>query len=57
MQNNETKLRDEDKKRHYLWYSDPCLLFDLCKRRYVRQVALFHDYRLYEFTILVSKAL
>jgi SAM-dependent methyltransferase len=46
---------DEDKKRDYLYYADPCWLFDLCKRRYSRQVALFHDYGLYEFTILVRK--
>jgi hypothetical protein len=31
-------------------------LFDLCKRRYSRNVALLHDYEIYEFTILVRKA-
>ena len=46
---------DEDKKRDYLYYADPCRLFDLCKRRYSRQVALLHDYGLYEFAILVRK--
>jgi len=51
-----TSYSDEDKKRDYLYYADPCLLFDLCKRRYSRQVALLHDYGLYEFTILVRKA-
>lgn len=50
-----TSYSDEDKKRNYLYYADPCLLFDLCKRRYSRQVALLHDYGLYEFTILVRK--
>lgn len=50
-----TSYSDEDKKRDYLYYADPCLLFDLCKRRYSRQVALLHDYGLYEFTILVRK--
>ncbi len=50
-----TSYSDEDKKRDYLYYADPCRLFDLCKRRYSRQVALLHDYGLYEFTILVSK--
>lgn len=50
-----TSYSDEDKKRDYLYYADPCLLFDLCKRRYSREVALLHDYGLYEFTILVRK--
>jgi len=50
-----TSYSDEDKKRDYLYYADPCRLFDLCKRRYSRQVALIHDYGLYEFTILVRK--
>lgn len=51
-----TSYSDEDKKRDYLYYADPCQLFDLCKHRYSRQVALLHDYGLYEFTILVRKA-
>lgn len=50
-----TAYSDEDKKRDYLYYADPCWLFDLCKKRYSRQVALLHDYGLYEFTILVRK--
>lgn len=50
-----TSYSDEDKKRDDLYYADPCLLFNLCKRRYSRQVALLHDYGLYEFTILVRK--
>jgi SAM-dependent methyltransferase len=50
-----TVYSDEDKKRDYLYYSDPCFLFDLCKQRYSRNVALLHDYGLYEFTILVRK--
>jgi SAM-dependent methyltransferase len=52
-----TSYSDEDKKRGYLYYAHPCELFDLCKRRYSRQVALLHDYGLYEFTILVRKSL
>lgn len=51
-----TTYSDEDKKLGYLYYADPCRLFDLCKLRYSRQVALLHDYGLYEFTILVRKA-
>jgi hypothetical protein len=40
-----------------LYYGDPCALFDHCKRRYARNVAVLHDYGLYEFTILVRKDL
>lgn len=50
-----TSYSDLDKMRDNLYYADPCLLFDLCKRRYSRQVGLLHDYGLYEFTILVRK--
>jgi SAM-dependent methyltransferase len=48
---------DKDKMHDYLYYADPCALFDFCKRRYSRNVALLHDYGLYEFTILVRKLL
>jgi cyclopropane fatty-acyl-phospholipid synthase-like methyltransferase len=51
-----TSYSDADKMRDYLYYSDPCALFDICKRRYARNVALLHDYKLYEFTILVKKS-
>lgn len=51
-----TSYSDADKMRDHLYYADPCALFDLCKRRYSRNVALLHDYGLYEFTILVRKA-
>lgn len=50
-----TSYSDEDKMRDYLYYADPCELFKLCKSRYSRNVALLHDYGLYEFTILVRK--
>jgi SAM-dependent methyltransferase len=52
-----TSYSDADRMRSDLYYADPCALFDLCKKRYSRQVALLHDYGLYEFTILVSKIL
>jgi SAM-dependent methyltransferase len=51
-----TSYSDAEKMREHLYYADPCALFDLCKRRYSRNVALLHDYGLYEFTILVRKA-
>lgn len=50
-----TSYSDVEKMQNYLYYADPCVLFDLCKRRYSRHVALLHDYGLYEFTILVKK--
>lgn len=50
-----TSYSDADKMRDYLYYADPCALFDLCKKRYSRNVAILHDYDLYEFTVLVRK--
>lgn len=52
-----TSYSDADKMHDYLYYADPRLLFDLCKRRYSRNIALLHDYGLYEFVILVRKEL
>lgn len=52
-----TSYSDKDKMCDYLYYANPCVLFDLCKRRYSRNVVLLHDYGLYEFTILVRKKL
>jgi SAM-dependent methyltransferase len=52
-----TSYSDAERMRDYLYYADPCAIFDLCKRRYSRHVALLHDYGLYEFTILVRKEL
>jgi len=50
-----TKYSDADKMRDYLYYADPCELFDYCKINFSKDVALLHDYGLYEFTILVRK--
>jgi SAM-dependent methyltransferase len=50
-----TSYSDPDRMRDDLNYADPCELFDLCKRSFSRNVALLHDYGLYEFTILVRK--
>ena len=50
-----TSYSAPDKMRDYLYYADPCMLFDYVKRKYSNQVALLHDYGLYEFTILVRK--
>ena len=51
-----TKYSDAQHMKEYLFYADPCELFDFCKTRFARDVALLHDYGLYEFTILVRKA-
>jgi SAM-dependent methyltransferase len=50
-----TSYSDLDKRRANLFYGDPCRFFDLCKRAYSKDVALLHDYGLYEFTILVRR--
>jgi len=51
-----TSYSDAEKMRpDILYYADPAELFDHCKRNYSRNVALLHDYDLYEFTILVRK--
>lgn len=52
-----TTYSEPDKIRTDLFYADPCEIFDHCKRAFSRHVALLHDYGLYEFTILVRKAL
>jgi SAM-dependent methyltransferase len=50
-----TKYSDADKMRPDLYYGDPCFFFDYCKRNFSRNVALLHDYNLYDFTIIVRK--
>lgn len=54
-----TKYSDADRmaQRPDLFYADPLFFFDLCKRKFSRNVALLHDYGLYDFTILVRKDL
>lgn len=50
-----TSYSDADKMRDYLYYADPAVLFDYCKCHFSRNVALLHDYDLYEFTMIVRK--
>jgi len=52
-----TKYSDEDRmaQRPDLFYGDPLYFFDFCKRNFSRNVALLHDYGLFDFTILVRK--
>lgn len=51
-----TSYSDPEKMRPDLYFGNPCFFFDYCKRNFSRQVALLHDYGLYEFTILVRVA-
>jgi SAM-dependent methyltransferase len=48
-----TSYSDPEKLRPDLYYADPLQLFDYCKRNLSRRVALLHDYKLYDFTIIV----
>jgi SAM-dependent methyltransferase len=50
-----TSYSDANRMRPDLFYANPLHLFDLCKRRFSSQVALLHDYELYEFTVIVRK--
>ena len=48
-----TKYSDKHLMRDDLYYADPCWIFDYCKTKFSRNVALLHDYEKYEFTIIV----
>jgi cyclopropane fatty-acyl-phospholipid synthase-like methyltransferase len=50
-----TSYSDRDKMKDYLYYANPEDLFKFCKENVSRNVALYHDYGLYEFTIVVRK--
>lgn len=50
-----TIYSDKEYMKDNLYYADPCFYFDYCKKHFSRNVALLHDYDLYEFTILVTK--
>ena len=50
-----TKYSDKKLKKKYLYYADPSFLFDYCKVNYSKNVALLHDYNLFEFTLIVKK--
>lgn len=48
-----TIYSDADRMRPDLYYADPHNIFDLCRTRYSRNVAILHDYGIYEFTVHV----
>lgn len=50
-----TKYSDKEFMKDYLYYADPLFLFDYCKTNFSKNVALLHDYNLYEFTLIVRK--
>lgn len=50
-----TSYSDPEYMKNYLYYANPMMYFDYCKTNFSRNVALLHDYNLYEFTILVRK--
>lgn len=50
-----TSYSDRERMKDHLFYGDPLFFFDYCKRNFSRNVALLHDYEIYDFTILVRK--
>lgn len=48
-----TAYSDPERKRDELYYADPAEVFDLCHGRYSRNLAILHDYGLYDFTVVV----
>ena len=52
-----TSYSDADRmaERPDLYYADTCRIFDYCRRHFSRNVALLHDYKIWDFTILVRK--
>jgi len=50
-----TSYSDTEYKKDYLYYANPMILFDYCKKNYAKNIVLLHDYNLYEFTIIVRK--
>ncbi len=50
-----TGYSDAEHMREDLYYADPLFWFDYAKRHFSQNVALLHDYGLYDFTIIVRK--
>jgi hypothetical protein len=50
-----TSYREPHRKRSRLYYGDPIHYFDFCFRKYSPNIALSHDYNLWDFTIIVRK--
>jgi len=50
-----TIYSDADRMRSDLYYADPGSVFDWCKRTLTKEVAVLHDYGLYEFVVIARK--
>ena len=50
-----TSYSDAHKKRPDLYYADPLYLFDYIKKNIAQNIVLYHDYGMYDFTIVVKK--
>lgn len=50
-----TKYSDPEFMRDDLFYADPCYFFDYSKKHFSKNIALLHDYQIYDFTIIVRK--
>ncbi|MCS6934903.1 MAG: class I SAM-dependent methyltransferase [Chitinophagales bacterium] len=50
-----TSYSDKEYMKPELYYTNPGQIFDFCKRNLSRNVALYHDYNEYDFTISVIK--
>jgi SAM-dependent methyltransferase len=50
-----TSYSDAPYMQDHLYYANPAFFFQFCKENFSRNVALLHDYELYEFTIIVRK--
>lgn len=50
-----TMYSDKKYMKEHLYYADPLYFFDYCKKHFSKNVALLHDYNLYEFSIIVRK--
>ncbi len=48
-----TGYADPERMRPDLYYGDPFFFFDYCRNNFSRYVTLLHDYKLYEWTMIV----
>lgn len=46
-----TAHSDPERRQRRLYYADPAAVWEYCRQRFGRRVALLHDYPLYEFVI------
>jgi SAM-dependent methyltransferase len=52
-----TSYSDKEFMKPELYYADPAFLFDFCKRKFSKNVALLHDYNQFDFTMIIRKQL